>query len=100
MPSFMLLYAGPPTAPDASHEGWPEWFQGLGDKLVDRGSPMTAGFVVRADGTTTSDTATNLNGFSIVRADDRDAVLELVRSHPVLAAGDDHRIEVHEVPAK
>jgi hypothetical protein len=48
MKSFILLYAGPPTPPDASHEGWPEWLQGLGDKLVDQGSPMTAGFVVPA----------------------------------------------------
>ena len=51
MPSFMLLYNGPPTPPGASHEGWPEWFASLGDELVDRGSPMIAGFVIRGDAT-------------------------------------------------
>jgi YCII-related domain-containing protein len=99
MTSFMLLYDGPPTTPDASHEGWPEWFQGLGDTLVDMGSPMIAGFVVRADGTT-SDTAAGLNGYSVVRAEDRDAVLDLLRDHPFLAGGSDYRIAVYEVPAK
>ena len=99
MTSFMLLYNGPPTAPDASHEGWPEWFESLGDKLVDRGSPMSAGFVIRGDGTT-SDTAPSVNGYSVIRAEDRDAVRDLLRSHPFLAAGGEHRIDVYEVPGK
>jgi hypothetical protein len=37
MQRFMLLYVGPATPPDASHEGWPEWFDKLGDRVVDRG---------------------------------------------------------------
>ena len=99
MTSFMLLYSGPPTAPGASHEGWPEWFQSLGDKLVDKGSPMTAGFVVRGDGTT-SDEAASLNGYSVIRAQDRDAVRDLLRTHPFLAAGSEYSIDVFEVPGK
>ena len=99
MTSFMLLYHGPSTPPDASHEGWPEWFQSLGDRLVDMGSPMTAGFAVRADGTS-SDRAASLNGYSIIRAADRDEVRDLLRTHPFLAGGDDYTVEVFEVPAK
>jgi hypothetical protein len=98
MPSFLLLYNGPPTPPAASHEGWPEWFQGLGDRLLDRGSPMTAGFVIRADGAI-SDSASSLNGYSIIRADDEEEVRELVRNHPFLAAGSEYTVEVFEVPA-
>jgi ribosomal protein S18 acetylase RimI-like enzyme len=40
MKRFLLLYRGPPTPPDASHEGWPGWFEAIGDALVDLGSPM------------------------------------------------------------
>jgi len=98
MTSFMLLYSGPPTAPRASHEGWPEWFQSLGDKLVDKGSPMTAGFVVRGDGTTSDEAS--LNGYSVIRAQDRDAVRDLLRTHPFLAAGSEYSIDVFEVPGK
>ena len=98
MTSFMLLYNGPPTAPGASHEGWPEWFQSLGDKLVDKGSPMTSGFVIRGDGTT-SDEAASLNGYSVIRAQDRQAVRDLLRTHPFLAAGSEYSIDVFEVPA-
>jgi YCII-related domain len=99
MRSFILLYSGPPTPPNASHEGWPQWFQSIGEKLVDMGSPMAAGFTVHSDGTT-SDTAATLNGYSIIRAEDRGDVVGLLRDHPFLAAGSDYTIEVFEVPGK
>jgi hypothetical protein len=99
MRSFILLYSGPTTPPGASHEGWPEWFQGIGDKLVDMGSPMASGFVIHSDGTT-SDTAGSFNGYSIIRAEDRDEALDLVRGHPFLAAGSEYTVEVFDVPRK
>jgi hypothetical protein len=99
MKSFILFYSGPRTPPGASHEGWPEWFQRIGDKLVDMGSPMANGFVIRADGTT-SVSAAGFNGYSIVWANDRDDVLGLVREHPFLDGGGDYAIEVFEVPSK
>jgi len=43
MKKFLLLYKGPATPPDASHDGWPQWFNKLEDKLVDRGLPMAHG---------------------------------------------------------
>ena len=97
MPTYMLIYTGPPTPPDTTHAGWPEWFQSLGERLVDAGSPMRDGFALRPDGTT-GDTARHLNGYSVVRAEDRDAVTELVRTHPL--AGSEWAIEVFELPAK
>jgi len=99
MTSFILLYAGPPATPEATHEGWPEGFESLGDNLIDRGSPMIGGFVTSRDGTT-GDTAASVNGYSIIGAADRDAVRDLLRNHPFLITGSEHRIEVFEVPAK
>jgi hypothetical protein len=99
MKSFLLLYHGPATPPDASHEGWSEWFQALGDQLVDMGSPMTDRFVARSDGTA-SDDAASFNGYSLIRASDRDEALAALRGHPFLRGGDDHTIQVFEVPAK
>jgi hypothetical protein len=60
---------------------------------------MTAGFVISGDGMTT-ETAASVNGYSIIRADARDAVGDLLRNRPYLAAGSEHSIEVFEVPAK
>jgi hypothetical protein len=99
MRSVILLYNGPATPPEASHEGWPEWFQRVGDRLVDMGSPMAEGFVIHSDGTT-SKTASSLNGYSIIRVEDEREALDLVRSHPFLAPGPEYTIEVFDVPRK
>jgi hypothetical protein len=99
MKRFLLLYSGPPAPPDASHEGWPEWFGKAGDALVDLGSPMVNGFVIHHDGST-SDDAASLDGYSVIQAEDRSEVLDLVSDHPLLALGSEYTIEVFEVPRK
>ena len=99
MKRFLLLYTGPPTPPDASHEGWSEWFTKIGDALVDLGSPMTNGFVLGGD-RSTSDDAESLNGYSIIQAEDRSKALELIDDHPFLAIGKQYSIEVFEVPRR
>jgi hypothetical protein len=93
----MVLYVGPPTAPDASHEGWPAWFNMLGDRLVDRGSPLADGLALHGDGST-GGAATRLNGYSIVRAEDTNEALGLVKDHPYLAQGAEHSVELHLLP--
>jgi hypothetical protein len=97
MKRFLLLYKGPPTPPNPSHEGWPEWFRGIGDALVDLGSPTVNGVVVRADGST-SDDAGGLNGYGIIQAEGRDDALDLLRDHPLLALGGEYVIELFELP--
>lgn len=99
MKRFLLLYSGPPPPPGSSHEGWPEWFNALGEDLVDVGSPMANGVVLHADGST-SDDAARLNGFSLIQAEDRDEALELLRDHPLFALGREDTIEMFDVPRK
>ena len=94
---FLLLYNGPPTPPVASHNGWREWFIEIGDALVDVGSPMQAGVVVRGDGSRSND-STSLNGYSVVQAEDRNRALDLVQDHPFLKLGSEYSIELFEVP--
>lgn len=98
MKKFILFYKGPATPPGASHEKWPAWFQKLGEKLVDRGSPMQNGLALHNDGST-SDSATNFNGYSIIQARDINTAKELVRDHPFLSAGrNEYSIEIFELP--
>ena len=96
----MLLYKGPATPAGASHEKWPAWFNKLGDQLVDRGSPLQSGNVLQNNGST-GDSATNFNGYSIIQAEDMEAVISLLRDHPFLAIGiDANSIEIFELPNK
>jgi hypothetical protein len=84
MKRFLLLYKGPATPPNASHEGWPAWFHKLGGKLVD------------GDGSI-SESTTHLNGYSLIRATDIREALSLLRDHPYLSLGDGFTIEVYHV---
>jgi hypothetical protein len=97
MKRFLMLYSGPPAPPDATHEGWPEWFAKIGDALVDLGSPMKNGFVVHHDGSTTDDAA-GLRGYGVIQAEGRSEALDLVRDHPLLALGSEYTIEIFEAP--
>jgi hypothetical protein len=98
MKQFIVLYKGPATPPDASHQGWPEWFQAAGPAVTDIGSPMMNGFSLVGDGTA-SDPAISLNGYSIVQAEDAATAQKLLASHPYLALGG-YSIEVFEIPKK
>jgi hypothetical protein len=99
MKKFMLFYKGPATPPGASHEKWPAWFNKLGEKLVDRGSPLDNGLVLQGDGST-NDSATNFNGYSMIQAENINAVISLVKDHPFLSLGSrEYSIEIFELPS-
>lgn len=91
MKKFILLYKGPATpmdqmTPEQSEKqkaAWGEWLGKVNDALTDIGAPMAAGKAVVDDGTTTA--ASDLNGYSIVQAEDMDAALQLVDGHPFLS---------------
>ena len=98
MKTFILFYKGPPTPPDASHEQWPDWFRKVGDQLIDRGSPMQNGLTLHKDGST-SDSATNYNGYSIIQAKNLDEALNLLKDNPFLTLGtEDFTVELFELP--
>ena len=96
MKKFLVLYQGPTTPPDASHEGWPEWFGRLGDQLVDRGSPLAHGHSLRGDGST-GDSRTSLNGYSIIQAKDWGEALRLLHDHPYLSLGNAYTLEIFDL---
>jgi hypothetical protein len=96
---YLLLYKGPTTPPDASHAAWPDWFNRIGDALVDVGSPMQNGQSVRGDGWA-RESAASLNGYSIIEASDMEAAQALLTNHPLFEAGDEYTIEIYEVPRK
>ena len=99
MKTFIVFYKGPPTPPDASHEKWPAWFRKAADHLVDRGSPLQNGLVLHKDGST-RDSATNLNGYSIIQAENLDEALNLLKDHPFLTLGtDEFSVEIFELPS-
>jgi hypothetical protein len=94
MAKFMLLYSSSTTASDlmanatpeemqASMGEWMQWREEAGKSFkVDFGLPLQAVSKVAADGVSASDS--QASGYSIVEGDSKDALIELLKSHPHL----------------
>ncbi len=88
----------PPMPPDdmqAVMGQWMEWAGRVGDGMVDFGTPLADGTRVTTEGTSPS--TREVAGYSIIEAADREAALELARSHPHLNMPGGCEIEVHDV---
>jgi hypothetical protein len=106
MKKFILLYNGPATKPeDMSEEQrnaimtkWGEWMSKVGSAMVDMGQPIVNGTAVVDDGSIGP--ATELNGYTIIQAEDMESAKALVAGHPFLSDGTGKfSVEIHELIA-
>ncbi len=98
MPDFVFAYHGgkKPESPEAGAKlkaRWQAWLDGLGDAVVNPGTPVGMSKTVSASGVTDDGGPNPLMGFSIVRAETMEAALEMAKACPFLEMG---TIEVAE----
>ena len=72
---------------------WKAWLEGLGEAVVNPGTPLGKSKTVSAEGVTDDGGPNPLAGFSIVEADNMDAALEMAKACPFVEMG---TIEVAE----
>ncbi len=100
MSDFVFAYHGGKT-PESPEEGakqmakWNAWVGGLGDAVVNPGTPLGKPKTVSSGGVSDDGGSNPLLGFSIVKADSMDAALEMAKACPTLEIGG--TIEVAEV---
>ena len=92
MPKFMFAYHGgkmPETEAEIAAEmhRWSEWMKGLGDALVDPGNPVGVSKTVSIDGVTDNGGANLVSGYSLVMADNMNAVLAMAAGCPTVTQG-------------
>jgi hypothetical protein len=91
MSRFLVLYrsttsaaeqmaAGTPEQAQAGMDAWMAWAQRAGDAVVDLRAPLA---VVEPGG----DAGDPIGGFSILQADDADALVKVLDGHPHAAMG-------------
>ncbi len=73
---------------------WEAWIGGLGDAVVNPGSPVGMSKTVSSGGVSDDGGSNPLTGYSIVKADSMEAALEMAKECPFLDMG---TIEVAEV---
>ena len=75
-------------------ESWMTWAAGIGDGLVDMGTPLAGGLRMSTSGSSPSDR--EVTGYSILQAENMDAAEAMLSGHPHLAWAEGCEIEVHE----
>jgi hypothetical protein len=96
MAKFLLIYTGgvrdtQPTPEESAAiiKDWTDWFDSLGENLVDAGNPTTPMAKAIASDGAVSDGAPGemATGYSIIQADSLDAATEAAKGCPQLKAG-------------
>ncbi len=99
MSNFLFAYHGG-NAPKSPEEGaklqqkWKAWVGGLGDAMVNPGTPLGSSKTVSSGGVSDDGGPSPLMGYSIVKADSMAAALDIAKDCPHLEIG---TIEVAEV---
>ena len=99
MAQYIIFYIGgkPPESPEegARHmEKWKAWIDGLGDAVVNPGTPLGKSKTITRDGVSDGDGTKPLTGYSIVKADSMEAAIEIAKKDPFLEMG---TLEVAEI---
>ncbi len=89
MTNYILVYQGG-TEPATKEEGaahmakWQAWMQGLGDAIVNPGTPTRSPKIVSADGVSDDIGPKAMTGYTIIEAESQDEALEMAKKCPFI----------------
>lgn len=92
MANYLLVYHGG-SMPESPEEGqkvmqaWTDWFERLGDALVDGGNPVSEVRTIANNGTVSEGGINPSSGYSVIKADSLDAAVALAKGCPLLNGG-------------
>lgn len=87
MTNYILAYHGG-KMPESPEEGaehmakWEAWADSLGDSLINRGTPLGKSMSVNSSGVTDGGGADPMIGYSILKAENIDAAVKMVKDSP------------------
>jgi hypothetical protein len=92
MPSFLVTYHGGGMPADeegrqAAMAAFGAWVGKTGEALTDPGAPLGPAKTVSPQGVHDGSAEGRVGGYSVLRADDMDAAVDLVRDHPFVSRG-------------
>jgi hypothetical protein len=106
MKKFLVLYKASaaafeqamkstPEQQKAGMDAWMTWAKKAAGSIVDLGAPLGKSQRVTTGGA--SPTTNDLGGYSILQAESKEAVAEVLKGHPHFMMGQDSSIEVTEI---
>ena len=97
MKKFMLCYHGgsqPKTKEEGTAHGekWHVWIKGLGDAVVNPGTPLPYSMLMTTSGAKEDMNPDGMKGFAVVKAEDMEAALKIAEDDPFLDMGGTIRV--------
>lgn len=92
MNQYLISYFGgePPKTPEAGQEHFKQykaWLANLGDEVISPMNPLKNANSIQPDGAVSEGSRTNLSGFTIVKAENIQAALDMAKACPFLNIG-------------
>ncbi len=92
MPQYIITYLGgnQPASPEEGKQHFAkymEWLSALGDAAVSPANPLKGTNTVRPDGTVSTESTTQMSGFTVIEADSIDAAISIAKNCPFLEIG-------------
>ena len=78
--SFEQIMKAPPEQQKAGMDAWNSWMKKVSAAMVDQGAALGKTLKVTADGA--SPTRNDLGGYSVMQAESKEALAELMKGHP------------------
>ena len=97
MGKFMIAYYGG-TQPSSQEEGmaqmgkWKAWVEGLGEKVINPGTPLPVSKIVTANRVEDDHDPNAMKGFAVVKAESIEVAVKIAQSDPFLENGGTIRV--------
>jgi hypothetical protein len=103
MATFLVTYhgGGMPETEEGRKQAMADfgaWVGKVGPALIDPGAPLGPAMTVSADGVRPGAADGESNGYSVLRADDMESAVALVRDHPYVGRGGSLQVTEAVVP--
>ncbi|MFT4578532.1 MAG: hypothetical protein ACI9UO_001354 [Nitrospinales bacterium] len=97
MANFMIAYYGGNQSSSkeegmAQMDKWKAWVEGLGDKVVNPGTPLIGTKTITSSDVQDEKDPNAMKGFAVVKADSMEVAIEIAKSDPFLANGGTIRV--------
>jgi hypothetical protein len=87
MKKFVIFHYGFEMPTPEIMEAWGKWFESIGDKIVDPGSPLGPGREISRSGTKDLPMGTDsLTGYTVINAESLDEAEKIAKGCPMIAS--------------
>jgi hypothetical protein len=86
MNKYLVISYGYKTPTKEIMDAWNEWFAFIGERMVEKGSPLSSGIEVSPNGTKIFPKETGATGYLVIEAENMDEAEAIVKKCPIITS--------------